>query len=184
MSAKESVTLEDLLQYTYFPIIAEVDQDTRVISSKHTKLEKGDLLWLIRYCQDEDTGKRAVRVCRFDSPNVEFPVVVGNTLKVFRRNYADIRHELSGMKGPLMNISELAKLVEKDPYRKDTGYDRPVFAVSNDDQENGNDRMLIHSKEKSKGYLAKGSKGNYLMIPNSFSRTFAETKTSTPVSLH
>ncbi|XP_072026892.1 uncharacterized protein [Amphiura filiformis] len=182
MSSKESVTLEHLLQYTYFPIIAEVEQDTRVLSSKSStkKLERGDLLWLLRYCQDEDTGNKAVRVCRFDAPNLEFPVVVGDSIKVFRRTYADIRHEL-GMKGPLMNISELANLVEKES-GKEVG-ERPVFAVSNDDHGNKNERILIHSKEKSKGYLATGKSGKHLMIPNAFNGPFVETKPSAPIKL-
>ena len=169
--------LEDLLQYAYFPLIAEVVEDSRILSSTSSqkKFQNGDLLWLLRYCQDEDTGKRAVRVCRFDAPNHLFPVVIDGSLKVCNRDYADVRNQLADMKGPLMDISELANFA-KDP-------ERPVFAVTSDDYANKKERILIHGKEKTKGYLAKGKRG-HLLIPVSFGGPFVETKpSSSPVTV-
>ena len=190
MAGEKSVPLRDLVEdqrVCIFPMIVEVDKDIRnlpcstssgrsIATTDRPKLQSGVMLWILRYCRDEDTGRKAVRVCRVDAWHVEFPLVLSEPLMLYPRSYANIAHILGTSKAPKMDLSDLAKLLHDTP-------EEPVFAVTGDEQERKGERILIHASKKVRGYLAKGRK-RQLVIPVDFKGMFHKgPETSTHVSM-
>ena len=166
----QSCTLLKLMHDNSFPKIAEVDEDLRDNSSK---LKPGTLLWLLRPCQDEVTGKDALRAATFDASTVEFPLVLEDMLMVFHRQYHEVAKRMNQSLGPSMDVGTLAKLTLP-------GF--PVFAVSSDDQDREEERILIHhERETVRGYLAKGQSG-WLVIPTEFQGIFTPVTSFNNVS--
>ena len=159
---EESLTLLELLEVARsFPAFVEVDQDLRNVNSVN-KLKPGTLLWLLRRCQDEASGKDAVRAATVDASTVEFPLVLEDAIMVFHRKYYEVAKRMNQSFGPTIDIGTLANLALPEC---------PVFAVSGDDQDRQESRILIHGKQRIQGYLARGQ-NVWLVIPGEFPGTF------------
>ena len=150
------------------PIIAEVQADYK---DNSLSFKKGDLLWLIQLVEEDDkNGITSVEGSHWDAPDFLFSLKKTSKLTLSQRTYSSLKDAVSF--GPALDVRGLANIAKPSELvlgipADEEGASSVLGLVRN------SGRVVVHSKERVTGFLAKGDK-NSLMIPGDYEGRFIQ----------